>query len=190
MKVRELSLPGLKRIEPQVHGDRRGYFLETWQAERFAAAGLSANFVQDNLSRSERGSLRGLHYQLPHAQGKLVWVGLGQVFDVVVDIRRGSPQFGRWHGEVLSDQDHHQLFIPPGFAHGFLVLSETADFHYKCTDTYHSEAEHGVLWSDPQIAISWPLADLGAPIISTKDAAQPTLAQVPDDRLPAFESDR
>ncbi len=184
MKVIPTNLPGVVVIEPQVFGDQRGFFLETYQAERYRAAGITATFVQDNHSRSRRGVLRGLHFQLRHPQGKLVQVMRGEVFDVAVDIRRGSPTFGHWFGTVLSDENHRQLYIPPGFAHGFCVLSEVADFTYKCTDYYHPEDEGGVFWQDPAIGIDWPVAE---PLLSDRDKNQPMLAAIPPERLPRYE---
>ncbi|RMG87623.1 MAG: dTDP-4-dehydrorhamnose 3,5-epimerase [Candidatus Dadabacteria bacterium] len=183
MRVVETELPGVLLVEPRVFGDERGYFLETYQARRYAEAGIPGPFVQDNLSFSRRGVLRGLHYQHPHGQGKLVWVLQGEVFDVAVDIRRGSPFFGRWVGVRLSAENKRQLWIPPGFAHGFCVVSETALFAYKCTDYYAPEAEGTVRWDDPALAIDWPVAD---PVVSAKDAAGLRLAEIPPERLPAY----
>ena len=176
MNVLETSLPGVLLIEPTVHGDARGFFLETFHADRYAHAGLTRPFVQDNASRSMRGTLRGLHFQEPHAQGKLVQVLQGEVFDVAVDIRRGSPHFGRWVGVVLSAENKRQIYVPPGFAHGFCVTSEYADFAYKCTDFYHPESERGIAWNDPDIGIAWPTSD---PILSTRDRAAPRLHAAP-----------
>ena len=171
------SLPGLLVIRPKVFSDERGFFMESYNLRAFnEAVGYEVNFVQDNHSRSARGVLRGLHYQLPpHAQGKLVRVASGRVFDVAVDIRRSSPRFGKWVGVELSDLNHRQLWIPPGFAHGFLVLSEFADFLYKTTDFYSPQAERAVRWDDLSIAISWPLSTAGNPNLSAKDAAAPSL---------------
>lgn len=170
MKIFETSLPGLLVIDPAVHGDDRGFFLESWNARRFAEAGIEADFTQDNHSRSVRHVLRGLHYQAgEHAQGKLVRATAGEVFDVVVDLRRSSPTFGRWHGEVLSAENFRQVWIPPGFAHGFLVLSETAEFQYKCTGRWNREAERTLAWNDPEVGVRWPLADGVEPILSVKD---------------------
>ncbi len=184
MKVIATELPGVLLLEPKVFGDARGFFLETWQATRYAEAGLPERFVQDNQSRSQRGVLRGLHYQLIQPQGKLVWVTRGAVFDVAVDIRQGSPHFGRWYGCVLDDVDHRQLYIPPGFAHGFCVLSEEADFFYKCTDYYHPQSERGIAWNDPDVGIAWPLAEVS---LSGKDQQNQRLAaQAPAD-LPFYE---
>lgn len=185
MKVIATELPGILLLEPQVFGDARGFFMETWQAARYREAGMPERFVQDNHSRSRRGVLRGLHYQLTQPQGKLVWVTRGAVFDVGVDIRRGSPNFGRWYGCVLDDLNHRQLYIPPGFAHGFCVLSEEADFFYKCTDYYHPSSERGIAWDDPEIGIAWPLRDGIA--LSAKDQRNgPLAAQRPED-LPVYE---
>ncbi len=176
MKVVETALPGVLIIEPTVHGDGRGFFLETFHAERYRReAGIELPFVQDNHSRSGRGVLRGLHAQRRHPQGKLVRVTQGEVFDVAVDIRTGSATFGRWAGATLSDGNHRQLWVPPGFAHGFVVLSETADFVYRCTDYYHPEDEIGVRWDDPELAIDWPVS---APLLSAKDQMLPTLGQL------------
>ena len=185
MKAIATELPGMLLLEPQVFGDTRGFFMETWQAARYREAGMPERFVQDNHSRSRRGVLRGLHYQLTQPQGKLVWVTRGAVFDVGVDIRRGSPNFGRWYGCVLDDLNHRQLYIPPGFAHGFCVLSEEADFFYKCTDYYHPSSERGIAWDDPEIGIAWPLRDGIA--LSAKDQHNGPLAvQRPED-LPVYE---
>lgn len=183
MKVLTTDLPGVLLIEPPVFGDARGFFLETYQAARYREAGMPACFVQDNHSRSRRGVLRGLHYQRVQPQGKLVGVIRGQVFDVAVDIRRGSPTFGRWQGFILDDQNHRQLYLPPGFAHGFCVLSEEADFVYKCTDYYHPQSEQGIAWNDPDIGIQWPLRDVA---VSAKDARHPRLAEQPLDKLPVY----
>jgi dTDP-4-dehydrorhamnose 3,5-epimerase len=176
MKIIETELPGVLVLEPRVFSDDRGFFLETFHVTRYAAAGIPTEFPQDNLSRSVRGTLRGLHFQEPHGQGKLVQVIRGAVFDVAVDIRRGSPTFGRWIGVELSDAAPRQMWIPPGFAHGFCVTSESADFHYKCTTLYAPEAERSIRWDDPQIGIVWPVRE---PILSKKDAAAPTLAEAP-----------
>ncbi len=174
MQVTQTSLPGVMLIEPRVFGDARGFFLESWNRQSFSHAGLNMDFVQDNHSRSARGVLRGLHYQLANPQGKLVRVTSGAVFDVAVDIRTSSPHFGRWIGYELSAENHRMLWIPPGFAHGFLVLSETADFLYKCTTLYDPPSDRGIAWNDPTIAIAWPLD--GTPLLSGKDAAAPLLA--------------
>jgi len=185
MNVITTDLPGVLLIEPKVFGDHRGFFLETFQQERYRRAGIALPFVQDNHSRSRRGVLRGLHFQLRHPQGKLVQVMRGAVFDVAVDIRRGSPTFGRWFGAELSDENHRQLYIPPGFAHGFCVLSETADFLYKCTDYYHPEDEDGISWQDPAIGIDWPITD---PLLSERDRNLPLLADMEPDRLPVYQA--
>lgn len=181
MKVTELALPGVLLIEPKVFGDDRGFFLESYHARRYAEAGLPAAFVQDNLSRSVKGTLRGLHYQEPNPQGKLVQVLAGTVYDVAVDIRRGSPSFGKWVGVELSAQNRHQLWVPPGFAHGFCVLSDSADFFYKCTAFYSPETERGIVWNDPDLAIPWPVAQ---PLVSGKDAKAPRVAEA--QVLPAY----
>ncbi len=183
MRVVPTEIPGVLVVEPRVFGDRRGYFLETFQARRYAEAGIAGPFVQDNLSFSQQGVLRGLHYQHPRPQGKLVWVLQGEVFDVAVDIRRGSPTFGRWVGVRLSAENKRQLWIPPGFAHGFCVVSETALFTYKCTDYYAPEAEGTIRWDDPDLGIGWPVA---GPALSAKDAAAPRLREVPPERLPPY----
>jgi len=176
VKVTQTLLPGVCIIEPTVHGDERGFFLETFQAERYRElAGIDLPFIQDNHSRSRRGVLRGLHAQKTQPQGKLVRVARGVVFDVAVDIDPGSATFGRWVGATLSDENMVQFWVPPGYAHGFLVLSEVADFEYKCTDYYLPGDEIGVVWNDPDIAIDWPLAD---PTLSAKDAALPSLAEL------------
>ena len=175
MNLIETPLPGVLLIEPRVFGDARGFFLESWNRQSFAEAGLDMDFMQDNHSRSSRGVLRGLHYQLHNPQGKLVRVTQGAVFDVAVDIRRASPHFGRWVGYELSADNHRMLWIPPGFAHGFLVLSDAADFLYKCTTLYDPLSDRGIRWDDPAIGIDWP--DMGgAPLLSAKDAAAPLLA--------------
>lgn len=175
MKISDTALPGVLLIEPRVFSDARGFFLESWNRRSFREAGLDLDFVQDNHSRSARGVLRGLHYQLENPQGKLVRVTQGAVFDVSVDIRRSSPHFGRWVGYELSAENHRMLWIPPGFAHGFLVLSETADFLYKCTSLYDPPSDRGIRWDDPAIGIAWP--DVGAPpLLSAKDAEARLLA--------------
>lgn len=183
MKVTPLEIPDVLLIEPKVFGDARGFFLETWSRARYAEAGVPTEFVQDNLSRSRRGILRGLHLQHPHGQGKLVSVVEGQVFDVAVDVRVGSPTFGRWVGRTLSGENKHQLYIPPGFAHGFCVESEYALFAYKCTEEYHPEAEVGVRYDDPAIGIPWTIEN---PTLSEKDARALPLAEIPRDRLPKY----
>ncbi|HTS21389.1 MAG TPA: dTDP-4-dehydrorhamnose 3,5-epimerase [Casimicrobiaceae bacterium] len=174
MNATPTALPDVLLIEPRVFGDARGFFFESWNQRAFAAAGLDGIFVQDNHSRSLRGVLRGLHYQVEHAQGKLVRVCAGEVFDVAVDIRRSSPTFGRWVGMNLSADNRRMLWIPPGFAHGFLVVSEAAEFLYKTTDYWYPEHERTLLWNDPALAIDWPLE--GAPVLAAKDAAGQPLA--------------
>ena len=174
MKVTPTELPDVLLIEPRVFADERGFFFESYNRRALAEAGLAGEFAQDNHSRSTRGVLRGLHYQIEHAQGKLVRVTLGEVFDVAVDIRRSSPTFGRWTGMVLSAENKRMLWIPPGYAHGFLVTSEAAEFLYKTTDYWYSEFERTLLWSDPAVGIDWPLA--GAPTVAPKDAAGRPLA--------------
>lgn len=183
MNIIETSLPGVLLIEPKAFGDQRGFFLETFQADRYRDAGIELDFVQDNLSRSAKGVLRGLHYQLRYPQGKLVSVIRGEVFDVAVDIRQGSPHFGKWYGAILNDENHHQLYVPPGFAHGFCVMSDIVDFQYKCTDYYHPEDEAGVIWNDPSIGIDWQIA---SPNLSAKDSVLPVLADIPADKLPTY----
>ncbi|MDW8308889.1 MAG: dTDP-4-dehydrorhamnose 3,5-epimerase [Verrucomicrobiales bacterium] len=180
MKVRSCEIPGLLIIEPKVFGDARGFFLETWHRRRYREAGLDVDFVQDNLSSSRRGTIRGLHFQNPRAQGKLVWVIEGEVFDVAVDLRRSSPTFGRWHGLNLSSENRLQFYIPPGFAHGFAVLSETAIFAYKCTEFYSPADELTLQWNDPDVGVQWPFAD---PVLSEKDKRGLRLKDLPPDRL-------
>jgi dTDP-4-dehydrorhamnose 3,5-epimerase len=181
MRFTRREIPDVVRIEPDVHRDARGFFLETWHQRKYAEGGVPGPFVQDNHSRSRRGTLRGLHAQLRHPQGKLVRAVDGEVFDVAVDIRRGSPTFGRWVGDRLSGDNLFQLWIPPGFAHGFCVLSATVHLEYKCTDFYDPSDEIAIAWNDPEIAIAWPLRN---PTLSAKDAAAPRLADVID-RLPS-----
>ncbi len=177
MKVIPTEIPGVLILEPKVFGDERGFFLETFHAKRYADAGIPGPFVQDNYSRSVKGTLRGLHFQEPQAQGKLVQVVAGAVYDVAVDIRRGSPTFGKWVGVELSSENKRQFWVPPGFAHGFCVLSESADFQYKCTALYAPENERAIIWNDPDLAIPWPIS--GAPKLSAKDAAAPRLKDAP-----------
>lgn len=184
MKVTQTKLRGVMIIEPDVFADERGFFLETWSQRRYAEAGLPQTFVQDNLSRSTKGILRGLHLQHPFGQGKLVQVVQGEVFDVAVDVRAGSPTFGQWVGTMLTGENHHQIYIPPGFAHGFCVVSDTALFSYKCTEAYHRETELGMIWNDPDVGIEWPVKD---PSLSEKDAKFPKLADIPHDRLPTWD---
>jgi dTDP-4-dehydrorhamnose 3,5-epimerase len=185
MKVMETGIPGLVVIEPQVHGDHRGFFMETWNASRYRAHGLPDAFVQSNLSRSGAGVIRGLHYQQPQPQGKLVHVLEGRVFDVAVDIRSDSPTFGQWAGVELSSDNHRQMYVPEGFAHGFCVLGESALLAYQCTSEYHAEYDAAIAWDDPDIGIRWPLEN-GR--LSKKDAMAPRLADIPADRLPRMAS--
>jgi dTDP-4-dehydrorhamnose 3,5-epimerase len=180
MNLTRFEIEGLLLIEPKVFGDARGFFLESWNELRYREAGLAATFVQDNLSFSRRGALRGLHFQNPAPQAKLVSVLQGEVFDVAVDIRRRSPTFGRWHGVNLSAENKRQFFIPPGFAHGFAVLSDAALFFYKCTDFYAPQHEVTVAWDDPDIGIQWPLAN---PVLSDKDQRAFRLKDVPVEKL-------
>lgn len=183
MNIIQTKLPGVLLLEPKVFGDHRGFFMETYHATRYAEAGVPATFVQDNLSVSEHGILRGLHLQNPHAQGKLVYVLEGEVFDVAVDVRTGSPTFGQWAGETLSAENKRQLWIPEGFAHGFCVTSDRALFCYKCTDFYSPENEISVRWDDPALGITWPVTQLR---LSKKDAEAALLADIPPASLPRY----
>lgn len=183
MKIVETDLAGVVVVETKVFGDARGFFYETWQKERYEEVGIKGTFVQDNVSFSRKGVLRGLHYQQPHSQGKLVSVLQGEVFDVAVDIRVGSPQFGKWTGVILSGENHRQLWIPEGFAHGFCVLSDIAYFSYKCTDVYTPACEGGILWNDPDIGIEWPMEEV---VLSDKDQIYPLLKNINIDQLPKF----
>lgn len=184
MNILETSLPGVLLIEPDVYGDERGFFLETFNRDRFSGY-IDDVFVQDNHSRSGKNILRGLHAQNPHQQGKLVRVTLGEVFDVAVDVRRGSPSFGQWFGEILSADNFRMVYVPAGFAHGFCVLSETADFQYKCTDTYHPDDEFVLAWDDPDIGIEWPLSK---PVLSARDQQGATLQTLAaSGRLPEYD---
>lgn len=175
MEVRQTELPGVVVIEPRVFGDERGFFKELYERRRYTAAGIADEFVQDNYSRSCRGTLRGLHYQIQHPQGKLVQVFRGEIYDVAVDLRRDSPHFGKWTAEFLSETNHRQMYVPPGFAHGFYVLSEHADVSYKCTEFYFPEHERSLLWNDPDVHVAWPLE--AEPILSAKDRAGLPLSQ-------------
>ena len=175
MKVTEAPLPGVLEIEPQIFGDPRGFFLETFSRERYRAAGITEDLLQDNLSFSRRGVLRGLHFQNPAPQGKLVYVLQGAVFDVAVDLRRSSPTFGKWFGATLTDENKKQLWLPPGFAHGFCVTSEAALFTYTCSAYYAPVAEHTIRYDDPDIGIAWPIAD---PLLSDKDRGAPALKEM------------
>ncbi len=179
MKFEETSLPGVHLIKPSVFGDQRGFFLESWNAQAFREAGFDLAFVQDNHSRSARGILRGLHYQTEHTQGKLVRVTSGEVFDVVVDLRRSSPTFGHWFGAWLSAENHLMLWVPPGFAHGFYVASAYADFQYKCTELYHPASEICLAWDDPTVGIDWPLPTGELPQLSAKDAQGMAWGDIP-----------
>ena len=178
MKITSTAIPEVLLFEPVVHKDDRGYFMETFRKSLFDERGLHMDFVQDNQSMSKKGALRGLHYQLEHPQGKLARVLSGQIFDVAVDLRKSSPSFGHWVGEVLSAENRKQLWIPPGFAHGFLVLSDTAELNYKCTDYFHPEDEHSLLWRDPEVHIKWPEID-GKITLSEKDQAAKMLPEAP-----------
>lgn len=180
----ETALPGVCVLVPVVHGDERGFFMETYSKRDFVALGIQHEFVQDNHSRSRRNVLRGLHYQVGKPQAKLVRVTEGEVFDVAVDLRRGSPTFGQWAGELLSAENRRMLFVPEGFAHGFYVLSESAEFIYKCSDFYAPEEERGIIWNDPQIGIDWPIPVDTEPLLSGKDRQFGTLATRPEHDLP------
>ena len=179
MKFEATPLQGVYLLTPKVFGDERGFFLESWNARTFANEGFDLNFVQDNHSRSARGILRGLHYQTEHTQGKLVRVTQGAVFDAVVDMRRDSPTLGQSYGTTLSAQNHQMLWVPAGFAHGFYVLTDVADFQYKCTDVYHPESEVSLAWDDPQIGIEWPVPEGERPLLSGKDADGMTFSEAP-----------
>lgn len=180
MRILPTKLPGTVIIEPDVYGDARGWFQEAWNRSKYADLGVDVSFVQDNLSFSQRGTLRGLHYQNPNAQGKLVSVLLGEVYDVAVDVRANSATFGQWLGVTLSSENRRQLYIPPGFAHGFCVTSDMALFAYKCTEIYNPAAEGSILWSDPDLGIDWPTSDV---IVSEKDRRAARLKEIPADRL-------
>ncbi len=179
MKITNAPLDGILIIEPRLFSDERGFFYESHQQSRYAEAGIP-QMVQDNISRSHRNTLRGLHYQLPSAQGKLVWVIRGKVWDVMVDIRRHSPTYKKWFAMTLSDDKPTQIYIPPGFAHGFCTLSDEADFCYKCTEYYTPANEHGIIWNDPEINISWPIEN---PVLSPKDKLYPSLNEIEHDKL-------
>lgn len=184
MKLIETGIPGCVVIEPQVFGDARGFFYEGFNAQKYKSAGLDLRFVQSNVSRSAHGVLRGLHYQWPNPQGKLVSVLEGEVYDVAVDIRVGSPTFGRWAAAVLSADNKRHFWIPEGFAHGFAVLSDNATFTYQCTALYDRAADAGIRWNDGDVAVDWPIS---APLLSEKDAAAPLLRDVPREKLPRYE---
>lgn len=183
LKCKETELPGVLLVEPRVFNDDRGFFMETYHLEKYRNAGIDEPFVQDNLSHSRRGTLRGLHYQLKHPQGKLIYAVSGEIVDIAADIRKGSPTFGRWLSTVLSAGNRCQLYVPGGFAHGFCVLSETADVMYKCTDLYAPGDEYGILWSDPDMNIQWPV---DTPVLSKKDARNPALRDIPENLLPVY----
>ena len=187
MKIIETHLPGVVVIEPKIFGDKRGFFLESFRQDTIDQAGINVTFVQDNHSRSTQGVLRGLHYQLKQTQGKLVRVTSGSVFDVAVDVREGSPTFGQWYGAQLDEENMRMMYVPPGYAHGFVVLSDSADFLYKCTDYYHPESEQGIAWNDPDIGIEWPIEALSSEVsLSEKDKANPFLKNQPSEKLPHF----
>ncbi len=180
MRVVPTDIPDVVVIEPDIHADGRGFFLETYHADRYREHGIAGPFVQDNQSRSVAGTLRGLHLQIRRPQGKLIRVIEGEIFDVAVDVRRGSPTFGRWVGEILTAENFRQMYVPPGFAHGFAVVSPIAQVEYKCTDLYDPASEIGVAWNDPALGITWPIAQ---PLLSMRDARHPTLAEQTD-KLP------
>ncbi len=187
MNIITTNLPGVIVIEPKVYGDKRGFFLETFREDVLLQAGINAHFVQDNHTRSSQGVLRGLHYQMTQTQGKLVRVATGSVFDVVVDVRSGSPTFGQWYGTELNEDNLKMMYVPPGFAHGFVTLSETADFIYKCTDYYHPESEQGIAWDDPDLNIDWSIAEIAEKIsLSDKDKQNVKLKDQPAEKLPAY----
>ena len=183
MKIETTSIPGVLILEPGVFEDQRGFFMETYHRERYASAGILSDFVQDNLSLSYSGTVRGLHFQHPHGQAKLIQVLEGEVFDIAVDVRRGSPSFGKWVGVELSGSNHRQLFIPEGFAHGFCVTGERAVFHYKCSDFYSPASERGIIWNDPDLAVRWPVE---SPVLSAKDSSYGRLGDLPEDFLPVY----
>lgn len=187
MKIIKTNLPGVVVIEPKRFGDQRGFFLETFRQDVMQGAGINVSFVQDNHSRSSQGVLRGLHYQMTQTQGKLVRVATGSVFDVAVDVRSGSPTFGQWYGTELSEENMRMLYVPPGFAHGFVVLSESADFIYKCTDYYHLESEQGIAWDDPDLNIDWSISEIKEKIsLSEKDKKNVLLKDQTTEKLPAY----
>tara|TARA_B110000211_G_scaffold23055_1_gene23770 strand:+ start:124 stop:726 length:603 start_codon:yes stop_codon:yes gene_type:complete len=187
MNIITTNLPGVIVIEPKAYVDKRGFFLETFREDVLLQAGINAHFVQDNHTRSSQGVLRGLHYQMTQTQGKLVRVAAGSVFDVVVDVRSSSPTFGQWYGTELNEDNIKMIYVPPGFAHGFVVLSETADFIYKCTDYYHPESEQGIAWDDPDLNIDWSIAEIAEKIsLSDKDNQNVKLKDQPAEKLPAY----
>ncbi|MBF0445064.1 MAG: dTDP-4-dehydrorhamnose 3,5-epimerase [Magnetococcales bacterium] len=183
MQVKETSLPGVLLIIPKVFPDPRGFFLETYHQSRYQEMGIDFTPIQANHSRSQSGVLRGLHFQLEHPQAKLAYVTQGKVFDVAVDVRKNSPNFGKWTGAILDDINHHQLYIPKGFAHGYCVLSNTADFTYQCSDIYHQQSESGIAWNDPNININWPINN---PSLSDKDKLLLNLDKTPSNKLPSY----
>jgi dTDP-4-dehydrorhamnose 3,5-epimerase len=187
MKVIKTSIPDVLIFEPQVYSDERGFFFESWSQKAFSDVGVSCNFVQDNHSKSTKGVLRGLHYQLGNAQDKLVRVISGEVFDVAVDLRKGSPTFGKWVGVCLSADNKRQVLIPKGFAHGFLVLSDEAEFLYKCSDYYNPSEERSLIWNDPHIAIDWPLDADYPPLLSKRDTVAPEFSDIPDEDFPVYD---
>ena len=186
MKITETKIPAVKLIEPKVFGDERGFFMETWNEKAFRDAGIDATFVQDNHSRSVKNTLRGLHYQIKQPQGKLVRVTRGEVFDVAVDLRTNSPTFGQWVGEYLSEENNRMLWVPPGFAHGFLVTSETADFQYKCTDFYAPEHERSIRWNDPSLNVNWGVTNPEDLLLSGKDKDAQSLEEAMDELTEYF----
>ena len=186
MRIEPGELPGLLLIYPDRFGDQRGWFMETWQHNRYSEQGLTETFVQDNLAKSQRGVLRGLHIQNPYQQGKLVQVFSGKVFDVAVDVRKGSPTFGQSQGVMLDGEEAKQFYVPPGFAHGYYVISEETIFGYKCTELYHPETQFEIRWDDPALNIDWPLD--GDPLLSDKDSEAPLLADIDPEKLPVFDS--
>ena len=183
LEIVSVEISDVKLIKPRFFYDARGFFQQTFHEAEYRAAGIDVRFVQDNWSRSSKGVLRGLHYQLSNAQDKLVYVVRGEIFDVAVDIRRESPTFGKWCGALLTEENHHQLFVPKGFAHGFLVMSETADVFYKCSNLYTPGDEYGILWNDPALKVEWPDINC-SPVISDKDLINPVLNAVPEENLP------
>lgn len=184
MIVEQTTLPGVLLIEPDVVNDSRGFLLESFQRQRYSAEGIKVDFIQDNHCRSVRGTLRGLHFQSKFPQAKLIYVSVGAIFDVAVDIRLGSPSYSQWYGAHLNEDNHRQLYIPEGFAHGFCVLSEVADIHYKFSDYYNPSDECGVIWSDPKIGIDWPIEN---PILSERDTKHLTLGAISEDKVPCYE---
>ena len=187
MKIIKTHLPGVIVLEPSVFGDKRGFFLETYREDKLQEAGITVHFVQDNHSRSKRGVLRGLHYQIEQTQGKLVRVATGSVFDVAVDVREGSPTFGQWYGTELNEESMRMMYVPPGYAHGFVVLSDYADFIYKCTDYYHPESEQGIAWDDPDIGIDWHISENDVSL-SEKDKNNVLLKDQLTENLPAYKN--